>query len=496
MVRTDHAVGKVFTPGHDNVLEVNDFNEEELFKLIGDVQNGDSVEIRGERHTINEPYGGRYVLFPLHYQYVRQGDGFVEKKVSMTQYPGFVMPECFKIYDANGVQTGVRPYILYGKYEATVSDDTLRLGSEADKYPVVNQNIGWFRSHATANNVSGTIDGYFQTNWSIEFMINNLAEIMFGTLNMQAYLQGWSAGRRSTSDIAQTLETATNAVILTTTSANNYRVGQPISLGDGQDTYSIFGQRIVGTTIYTSRSITAITTITKTDTEPTTPVIGQYWHNTASVLKKWNGEAWDTLTLKNAGTNALSIVTFDGEAVDYTDSGKTYYLNNAGWKTGFSKHIESRNGYLTANDGRYPCVSFGLENFRGSVWKFVDGMNIQNGNVWLCNNPKQMNSNVFANPYYKIPGTLPAASNSYIKQMNYAEKYPLVELPLSVAGGSATTFYSDALWTNLSGNFIALVGAQWGNGASVGFSAWHLSDASSNAGESVGGRQVIMPFLF
>lgn len=125
----------------------------------------------------------------------------------------------------------------------------------------------------------------------------------------------------------------------------------------------------------------------------------------------------------------------------------------------------------------------GVENFYGNVWHFVDGLTIVELSVKVTRDPSKYDD--VGTSYETTIGNVPSgASGSYIKEMHGKEDG--IFLP-SVVGGSETTYYCDALWTN-TGTRVAWFGGAWSHAGRVGAFGWRLPDAASVSGANVGSR--------
>jgi hypothetical protein len=249
---------------------------------------------------------------------------------------------------------------------------------------------------------------------------------------------GYSNGRYSAGDkLTADTNPAGNTLVVSNATGAYYAVGQAISVGT-----SLGGnQRFYGRTI--------------TDKDVDTP-----------------------------GTGSTTI-TFDGAAVALT-SGDILY--NSGWKNGFSSGIAASSGSLVSNSsGKYPCVWRGIESPFGDVWQFVDGVNINDNQAWVCKNADDYASNVFASPYEQI-GYVNHNANGYVKEMGFDGDYPFAEFPIAVVavGGK---YYAVYHW-QAGGLHIARFGGRWPNGSSAGFSCWSLAGSSSSERVDFGGRLV------
>lgn len=157
--------------------------------------------------------------------------------------------------------------------------------------------------------------------------------------------------------------------------------------------------------------------------------------------------------------------------------------------SGFSKNIASTSGAM-GTGGSYPFMYRGIENPWGSVYEFIDGINILDNQTWIAKNAEDYTSNVYAVPYEKL-GYINCTENGIVTQMGFDPKYPYAEFPVAV-GGSSTTYYADYYYQSF-GQRIALFGGDWANGSSAGLSLWHLNNSSGTANSKIGGRLLKKP---
>jgi hypothetical protein len=139
------------------------------------------------------------------------------------------------------------------------------------------------------------------------------------------------------------------------------------------------------------------------------------------------------------------------------------------------------------SNGLNPCKYRGIENPWGNVWQFIDGININDSQAWVCPTPASYASNLFAAPYEQL-SFVNINSDGYPKTMRFDAAHPYAQLPTSV-GGDTTAYYSDYFYQT-TGQRIALLGGRWVSGAFAGAFCWNLNYSSSFADISVGGRLV------
>ena len=134
---------------------------------------------------------------------------------------------------------------------------------------------------------------------------------------------------------------------------------------------------------------------------------------------------------------------------------------------------------------------FGMENFWGFQWRRFAGLVNVNGTL-KYKLTKGMQDGSEASDYvvsttaadyagYLEGGALPSASGSYIKKQEWSEDVPT---PTDVSG-SASTYYCDAMWTNLSAVCYAVRGGTSNSGALVGLWCLGLGTHAGGAGWAV-----------
>lgn len=392
------------------------------------VQNDfDNAEIYREIGPVTDSLGNTFIQIPKFYIRKQDGVGFKTWQISKYQYPGFYLPKCFWDYSKNQEL----PYIWVGAYKASLSAGNL-LQSISGVSPLVNTNIVQMRTYAMANN-TGSLKGYQQLDIHVVDVLQTLFYVEFATLNSQSVMAGWTNGRNSASDVATFATTNSNQIVVANATAAFYAVGQSIGIGTALD----------GGQVCKSRTITVIAT-------------------------------YDASNM---------AITFDGAPVSIAVGNVLY---NVWWVNGFSANIVSSSGSNVSNtDGLHPCIYRGIESPWGDVWQFVDGLNINVYQTWVCGDSTKYASNVFASPYEQL-GYVDGNANGYAEAMGYDTTHPYAQLPVTV-GGSAATYYSDYYY-QAAGQQIALLGAGWTNGTNAGLSAWHLGNSSSYANVYFGGR--------
>ena len=394
------------------------------------VNDFDNAEIYKDIIEVTDTYGNVFIRIPKFY--VKKTDAPWSRRISKKPLPESYLPWCFW----NFTTSTELPYIDIGKYKASL-DASNRLESKVNKYPLINKNIVEFRTFARNNNTGGLL-GYQQLDIHARDVIEILFMIEFATLNSQSIMQGFSTGQINAAHTAVIAESAVNRIVLTNANAAGYVVGQTISVHTA--TWN--------TSIFYGRQITAI--------------------NTYDASNK-------------------SIV-FDGAPVNIAIGN---ILTNTGQKNGSTDAVVAKSGSPVSNsDGKRPCKYRGIESPWGDTWQWMDGININEFQSWVCKDANSYASNLFANPYEQL-GYVNKNANGYVKTRGFDSSKPYAEIATDVTAGS-TTFYSDYYYQS-TGQRVARVGGYWDDGAIAGLFCWFLNVSSGDASISLSGRLLKKP---
>ncbi len=391
------------------------------------INNFDAAEIYKDIVDVTDALGNVFVRIPKFYIKKTDDGSTATWQISRYQHAGFYLPWCFW----NFTTSSELPYIDIGKYNASLSGDN-KLESKSGTYPLINKTIVDFRTYARNNG-----GGYGQIDIHVVDVLQTLFLVEFATLNGQSVMLGFTNGQYTASHVATVAETG-NRIIVANATAALFFVGQTVSVGTS----------LGGNQVFYGRTITAI----------------------------------DTYDVSN------KAITFDGAAATIAVGNVLY---NTGWKSGFSASIVAKSGSLSSNtDGKNPCMYRGIENPWGSVWQFVDGVNINERQAWVCRDQSDYASNLFANPYSQL-SYVNHNANGYSTAMGFDPGNPYAQFPSNIGGGS-TTYYSDYYYQD-TGQRAALLGGYWIDGSSAGPFYWNLSGASSFASVRIGGRLLKKP---
>ena len=418
--RTDDAVGLVANATHDGTEVRNDFDNIYPWSHMKTVNYDPTEEMItatiGDSNFKFDGSNGQVMTIIPEFYLKHWDDGIKEHwQISRYALEGFT-----KV-----------PGFMLGRYVSGRTADN-KLMSASGLFPEVLRTITAFRTDSRAVGKD-----FGQVDWRY-FVVQLLYLVEYADYNSQAQLgNGYTSLRVSDNDKALVAETNANRIIIGIANANNFKVGQAISIGaSGLWNWEVARNRI----------ITSITDYSEGDI---------------------TGKA----------------INFDGSPVNIAIGNVVW---STGQKSGKCDSLGMKSGCL-ANDSKSAVIYRGLENIFGNVWQFVDGINIKDYVAYVCYNPANYVVDKFDGDYNEI-GYTNSSTNGYGKTLGHDENHPLIMFPTEV-GGSTNTYLSD-FYNQNSGNRIVLVGGNWNCGAGAGLWYWYCSFASGNAYLHIGSRLI------
>lgn len=169
--------------------------------------------------------------------------------------------------------------------------------------------------------------------------------------------------------------------------------------------------------------------------------------------------------------------------------------NSASLSSGSCDGVPGLTGRTAGTDGKTGVVYRGIENLWGSLWEYVDGINLINGKYYVCNAPAQYADDTATNyEELSFAGAL-NWSRAFITQEGVdAGDNPHVLMPSAAGGGSESTYHCDACWS-VAGSVwrVAVVGGAYSDGSACGLFTAYLGNDSSNFSASNGSRLLYIP---
>lgn len=180
--------------------------------------------------------------------------------------------------------------------------------------------------------------------------------------------------------------------------------------------------------------------------------------------------------------------------VSKTDDGTTNMAEN----TGATVTLGNASGVVTNANGIQIISYRGEENPYGNIWKWVDGINVQNpspfaagqhGKVYVADNG--FADNVSESPF-KDTGICPAYGEGYVSAFGYSEEFDWLFIPTEHTGNTSLPV-GDYVWNNNPGWRVTRIGGSWYYGANAGAFYWSLYYDASSRIRIIGGRLVYVP---
>ena len=415
--RTDDAVGKVANATHDGTAVQNDFDNiypwSDIYTYNYDRSTGLETAKIGDANFKFDGSNGEVLTKIPEFYYRRWRDEEYEY-MQISKYPidGFTKSKAFSV----------------GRYNSYY--DGTQIHSYSGYCPEVNRNITSFR---TLSKAVGTNFG--QLDWRY-FLIQMLYLVEYADYNSQDKLGNGATGFRvNNADKALIAESSANRILLTTSNANNFDVGQQVSIGTATWNWSIAKNR--------------------------------------TIISK---EAYSN------GNISGTMVYFDGDPVNIAVDN---VLWTTGQKSGTCDGLGMKSGcYKTPKNA---CIYRGIENPFGNVYQFIDGINIKDYVAYICYDPEEYTVDKFNGKYSALGYTNANTSDKYATKLGYDENNPLISLTTECVSGSNSTNMCDYYYCN-SGNRIALVGGYFYDSTNAGLWYWYLNYTSSNANYIIGSR--------
>lgn len=316
-----------------------------------------------------------------------------------------------------------------GRYDACIDEDG-KLHSYSGYSPSTNKNITQHRDAAKLLS-----DEFCMIDYRY-FMLQMLYLVEYANYHSQSQLGNGIIGiRYNANDKAIIAQERTNTIVIAT---NDYfKVGQQIAIGTTVD----------GVSICKDRTITKIVEYSKDTTEGT-------------------------------------AITFDGEPVNIAIGN---IIHACAQKEGGCDSLGMKSGCL-ANDSQHAMIYRGIENIFGNVYNWIDGLNIQNYQAYICKNPKEYISDKFEVPYIKLGYVNCNEKDMYIKKLGFDEKNPDIALPIEIGGGAGSSSGMCDFYSSSEGNRVAHVGGYFSGGSLAGLWYWNCSYSSAASSLYCGAR--------
>lgn len=209
---------------------------------------------------------------------------------------------------------------------------------------------------------------------------------------------------------------------------------------------------------------------------------------------KAKGAGWSLIDI--AALSAIQMLIL----VEFADNnvqkviGRGYCdSNSSSLRTGSCNNVPGLTGRPAGTDGKTDVIWRGIEGLWGNVWEWCDGVNINNGEYYVCNDQSKYADDT-ATGYTKLSfkGTTNWSSSYITEEGLDTGANGHVMLPAAAGNGSESTFMCDACWSS-TGWRVFLLGGCWDYGSDCGLFTADLDYPSSLSYSCVGSRLLYIP---
>lgn len=179
-------------------------------------------------------------------------------------------------------------------------------------------------------------------------------------------------------------------------------------------------------------------------------------------------------------------ITFSGDSMNVTTSS---WITRYALKNGQCDELKMQSGTLI-NDNYHGVIYRGIENPFGNLWQAIDGIFVDNNDVYINTKWKTYDDNLDSN-YVKL-GYKVANQDRWITETGFDSTFPFARLPINSSIPQAHNLYYCDFSANSDGNnFRIIVGGLYPNGGANGFWASHTKIPISYSSLRNGTRIII-----
>lgn len=163
--------------------------------------------------------------------------------------------------------------------------------------------------------------------------------------------------------------------------------------------------------------------------------------------------------------------------------------NYAQINTGATDSMTYHTGRAAGTDGKTAIQYRHIENMWGNIYQFVDGINFNYRQAYVCLDPTKYADNT-AESYIDTGITLPS-SDGYIKGLGYSSNNDWLIIP-NASGGTDSTYIPDYIYSG-TGRCVLCCGGVWDNASSAGAACFLCYYDSTSASTFIGVRLLYNP---
>ena len=132
------------------------------------------------------------------------------------------------------------------------------------------------------------------------------------------------------------------------------------------------------------------------------------------------------------------------------------------YPSGNADNVKGLDGSATSLTANEAVLTLGIENFYGNYWKFIDGINIYGGYVYITDIEKvskEPTSTSDLSTYTKLSTTYPTNMNdSVISDISFDSAAPHLMYATAIGASNGC---NDTAWSNSTLNLVAVGGSAW-----------------------------------
>lgn len=212
-------------------------------------------------------------------------------------------------------------------------------------------------------------------------------------------------------------------------------------------------------------------------------------------LARGKGTGWSLVDISSlSAVTMLMLVEFANNNVQ-NSIGYGYLNGNSAYiKTGTCDSVPNLTGVPAGTTGKVGVVYRGIEDLWGNIWEYVDGLNCNGNQYWICNNISQYADDTSTN-YTRLSynSTTSQITNQYITAVGYDSNNPAYMLPTAWSGGSGSTYYADTITTGGSGWHVVSRACDCNKGEYGGIFNIDTNITSSFSSAARGSRLLYIP---
>lgn len=206
------------------------------------------------------------------------------------------------------------------------------------------------------------------------------------------------------------------------------------------------------------------------------------------------GEGWNIIDISTLSAIQMLFLVEYATNDSQKAIGRGYVDKNSSiLQTGTCDNVLNLTGVPTGTNGKIDVIYRGIEGLWGNIREWIDGINFNNSEIWVCNNPSQYADGTPTN-YTKLSYNL-IDNTGYITELGVDQgENKHIMLPFK-AGGTNSTYYPDYVNGNINNRtwrVLNIGGGLQGN-SDAGLFCSYGDFGPMNSHDRVGSRLLYIP---